>query len=155
LDKYFPIAVTVSPEQTGGIKVKLPPLKPPEDAEISGYSENFEDFVVETQEWLSLISLNSPRIDADDHIDPFLSRYVSPGDSTTTSNLVKLTWRGFFSPEWAHKMFVQAVLAIPRKTWFVFSVGGFGESWSGGTKGCTILRVPNASTEYVLWEVAQ
>jgi ribonucleases P/MRP protein subunit RPP40 len=132
----------------------VPPLKPPVDAN-SGYGEDFEDFAVETHEWLSLISLDSPRVKADDNIDSFLSRYVSPADTTTSSNLVRITWRGFLSPSWAHNMFVQALLAVPSEAWFVCSLGGFGEAWHGGSEDCTILRVPNSPKEYLLWEVTQ
>lgn len=132
----------------------MPPLQPPGDAS-SEYGEDFEDFAVEIHEWLSLISLRSPRVNADDQIDPFLSRYVSPGESTTVSNLVRVTWRGFFPPSLAHQMLVHAFLVIPKKSWFVFSVAGFGESWAGGSRDSTILKVPNAPKEYLLWEVAQ
>jgi ribonuclease P/MRP protein subunit RPP40 len=153
LDAHFPLRVTVSPEITPGIKVNMPPIKPPKDS--SEYGEDFEDFAVETHEWLSLISLGSPRINADDQIDSFLSRYVPPAGSTTPTNLVRITWRGFLSPSWAHKMFVQALVVVPQKAWFVYSAAGFGEVWAGGGKDCTILKVPDAPKEYLLWEVAQ
>lgn len=154
LEQHFPIPMTVVPEEVSGIKVTIPPLQPPVDVG-SEYDEDFEDFAFETQEWLSLVSLNSPRIKADDQIDSFLSRYVSPGESKTPANIVKITWRGFFSPEWAHKMLVQAFVALPKSAWFVFSVAGFEDSWSEGSKGCTVLRVPDTQKEYVVWEIAQ
>lgn len=154
LEAHFPVRVAVSPEITPDMKVNIPPLKPPTETS-SEYGEEFEDFVAETHEWLSLISLDSPRITADDQIDSFLSRYVPPGGSSASSNLVRITWRGFLSPLWAHGAFVHALLVVPPKAWFVFSVGGVGEVWSGGSKDCTILRVPDAPKEYLLWEVAQ
>lgn len=130
----------------------VPPLKPP--AEVStDYGDDFEDFAVDTHEWLSLISLDSPRIRHDDQINSFLSRYSTPGPSTA-SNLVKITWQGFLSPSWAHQTFVQTLLAIPGDGWFAYCVGGFGEGWAGDCKDCTILKVPDAPNEYVLWEVA-
>lgn len=153
LDVHFPVRMTTFPEIITGINVNIPPLKPPTDTN-SEYREDFEDFAVETHEWLSLISLNSPRINAGDDIDPFLSRYVSPGESRTSSNIVKITWRGFLSPSWVHGMFVRALLAVPRESWFVYNVAGRGEVWSSGSKDCTVLKVPDAPTEYLLWEVA-
>jgi ribonucleases P/MRP protein subunit RPP40 len=151
---HFPLREIISPEITTGIKVNLPSLKPPADANF-GYGEDFEDFAVETHEWLSLISLNSPRVNVDDKIDSFLSRYASPATTTTSSNLVRITWRGFISPSWAYNLFVQALLTVPSEAWFVCSVGAFGDAWLGGSKDCTILRVPNSPKEYLLWEVAK
>ena len=145
--------MTVSPEVTPAIRASIPLLKPPTDPG-SDYGEDFEDFAVEIHEWLSLISLESPRINPDDHIDSFLSRYASPGESKTSSDLVKISWRGFLSPSWAHKMFVHMLLIVPRDAWFVYTAGGFGEVWSGGGRDCTILKVPDAPNEYLLWEVA-
>jgi ribonuclease P/MRP protein subunit RPP40 len=52
-------------------------------------------------------------------------------------------------------MFVQALVVVPQKAWFVYSAAGFGEVWDGGGKDCTILKVPDAPKEYLLWEVAQ
>ncbi|PSS20126.1 hypothetical protein M430DRAFT_100089 [Amorphotheca resinae ATCC 22711] len=153
LDIHFPTKVAVVPDITSEIKVNMPSLKPPTDTS-SEYGDDFKDFAVETHEWLSLISLNSPRVNPDDQIDSFLSRYVPPGESTTRSNLVKITWRGFLSPSWAHKLFVHALLNVPQEAWFVYYVGGFGGVRVEGSKDCTILKVPDAPNEYLLWEVA-
>jgi ribonuclease P/MRP protein subunit RPP40 len=153
LDIHFPTKVAVAPDITSEIKVNMPSLKPPTDTS-SEYGDDFKDFAVETHEWLSLISLNSPRVNPDDQIDSFLSRYVPPGESTTRSNLVKITWRGFLSPSWAHKLFVHALLNVPQEVWFVYYVGGFGGVRVEGSKDCTILKVPDAPNEYLLWEVA-
>jgi ribonuclease P/MRP protein subunit RPP40 len=153
LNVHFPQRVTVSAEITSNIKVDIPPLKPPTDTSLE-YGEDFDDFAVETHEWLSLISLDSPRINPDDRIDSFLSRYASPGQSTTDSKVVKISWRGFLSPSWANRIFVQALLTVPREAWFAYTVGGFGNVSSSSSKDCTILKVPDAPNEYLLWEVA-
>lgn len=109
---------------------------------------------METHEWISLIALESPRIDPDDRIDSALSRYASPGSPTSRIKLVKITWRGLLSPTWAHRMFVKALLATPPNQWLTYVVGGFGKSWAGESRDCTILKVPDTTNEYVLWEVA-
>lgn len=152
MDIHFPTKVTISPEINSNINVNETCLKPPTKSSPE-YDGDFEDFAVETHEWLSLISLGSPRIDPKDRIDPVLSRYAPPGESTKTSKLVKITWRGFLAPTWAHKMFVQLLLASPNSSWFAFYVCGFGEGWSVRTKDCTILKLPDSPKEYVLWEV--
>lgn len=157
LDKHFPTKKTASLQVSEDIKVNMPSLKPPTDIDAS-YGDDFEDYAVETHEWLSMVLLNSPRLNPDDEIDPFLSRYAPPGDSWTMQKLAKISWQGFMSPAWAHRNFVNVLLAMPREAWFAYCVVGFGDGWSGGGKNSTILKLPDASTEYateyVLWEVA-
>ncbi len=136
------------------INVNQPCLRPP-CTPTPEYDGDFEDFAVETLEWLSLVSIGSPRIDPNDRVDPVLSRYVPPGDLTLSSKLVKITWRGLQSPLWVHRLFAKLLLAFPDNSWFAFYVCGFGEGWSGRSKDCTILKIPDSSKEYVLWEVEQ
>ncbi|TVY52871.1 Ribonuclease P protein subunit p40 [Lachnellula cervina] len=152
LDPHFPVKKTVSPRLLQDLKVNRPSLEPPKEADPT-YGADFEDYAIELQEWLALVLLESPRISPDDKIDPFLSRYAPPGNSQTNTKLVKLTWQGFLAPTWAHKAFVQVLLAAPQEAWFAYCVGGFGEGISGESKNCTILRLPNAPKEYILWEV--
>jgi ribonuclease P/MRP protein subunit RPP40 len=135
------------------IEVKMPLLKLIVETN-DNYGADFQEFAAEMHEWLSLVSLDSPRVKSTDKIDPFLSRYTPPGDPDTTDNLVKVTWTGFISPSWAHKNFVEILLAIPRKSWLSYYVGSFGATWNGEGKNSTILKVPDASNEYVLWEVS-
>ncbi|CAL3963846.1 unnamed protein product [Diplocarpon coronariae] len=151
MERHFPLNKTVSPD-VQEMQVNMPSLQPPTDVDMS-YGADFEDYAVEVQEWLSLVLLNSPRIHPDDKIDSFLSRYVPPGDTLTSCKLVKIAWRGFLSPSWAHKMFVQVLLATPGHGWFAYCVDGSGESPSGNGRHCTILRLPDAPNEYVLWDI--
>lgn len=154
LDAHFPVKKTASPAVVQGIEVKMPSLKPPRaPTEGDLYGADFEDYATEMQEWLSLVQLESPRVEANDKIDLYLSRYCPPGEASTVTSLVRITWRGFLSPSWAHKTFVRFLLAAPRNSWFVCSVAGFGEGSLGECKDCTILRLPNAPSEYVLWEI--
>ena len=149
---HFPTKVTISPEIDSNIIISTPSLEPP-IAPNPKYDGDFEDFAVEMHEWLSLVSLGSPRIDPNDRIDPVLSRYLSPGELTKSSKLVKITWQGFQSASWVHKSFAQVVLSSPNDSWFAFTVCGFGEGCSGRSKDCTILKLPDK--EYVLWEIEQ
>jgi ribonuclease P/MRP protein subunit RPP40 len=152
MDIHFPTKVRVSPDINPNITVHAPSLKPPTKT-TPEYDGDFEDFAVATHEWLSLISLGSPRIDPNDRIDPILSRYMPPGESTKSSKLVKVTWRGFLAPSWVHATFARLLLACPNNSWFSFYVCGFGEGWSSRGKDCTILKLPDSPKEYVLWEV--
>ena len=139
------------------VTVEIPQLQPPNEPK-NKFEDNFGDFAVDVYEWLSLICLESPRIDINDEIDPFLSRYVSPKPdsiSTETAELVKITWQGFMSPIWAHRIFVETLLAASAKIWFSYTVSGFHEKMPNGTKDCTILMLPGTQTEYVLWEIEE
>jgi ribonuclease P/MRP protein subunit RPP40 len=153
LDAHFPTWRTVSPGASQSIKVKMPSIKPPTEVDPS-YGADFEDYAVDIHEWLSLVLLESPRINSDDKIDSFLTRYVAPGDSFKDTMLVKVTWQGFMSPSWAHKIFVQMLLAVPKDEWFAYCVVGFGDGPLGESKVCTILKLPDAPNEFVSWEIS-
>jgi ribonucleases P/MRP protein subunit RPP40 len=157
LKTHFPIVVSCPLEISPQIDVELPRLQPPEGHRDT-YEDDFSDFSVEMYEWISLISLGSPRVELDDKIDPFLSRYAHPAageQNLVVTELVKISWKGFASSSWAHKIFVQALLAAKPGTWFCFVVLGFDESIRTGGGDCTILKLPGAQNEYMLWEVDQ
>lgn len=142
-----------TPKIYEAVKANLPNLNPPTDVH-SLYGEEFEDYATEINEWLALVLLESPRIEPNDNIDPFFTRYATTADVTTPVTLVRLAWQGFISPMWAHETFVQLLLAIPREAWFAYVVDGFSEGWSGDCKSCTALKLPNAPNEYMLWDIS-
>jgi ribonuclease P/MRP protein subunit RPP40 len=137
--------------------VELPPLQPPNEPRDK-WGDDFGDFAVDLYEWLSLVSLGSPRVELNDKIDPFLSRYRPPKSELLdpqVSQLVKISWEGFLSPSWTHQTLVQILLAASIKTWFSMSISSFNESLSAGSKDCTILKLPSTGNEYILWEVEE
>ena len=68
----------------------------------------FEDWALERHEWLGLVALQSPRISADDQIDPFLSRYSVPdSESAMVSDLVVLQWSGFIPARWIRDLMIE------------------------------------------------
>ena len=155
MDAHFPNIVIARPTILTDIEVSVPPLNPPTFAAESGYGADFEDFAIETHEWLALVSLSSPRVNPEDKLDSFLSRYAAPAGTSTGSKLVKVTWQGFFSSSWAHRLLVATLQATPAASWFSLFVVSFGSGWSGNRKDCTVLRPPNAPNEYILWEVGR
>jgi len=104
-------------------------------------------------EWLSMVLLESPRIDPGDQIDPFLCQYRPPGDSYIKGSLVKVTWRGFLSPFWVQKMFIQVLQALPKNAWFACHVTDFSTDMLDEGKSTMVLRLPDAHNEYVMWEI--
>ncbi len=153
LDAHFPVRKTASPIITKGIQVKMPSLQPPEEPDPL-YENDFEDYAEGILEWLSLISIGSPRVDPNDTVDPFLARYVPPGDTFTSCKIVTVTWRGFIPSSWANKAFVEILLAAPKSAWFSYSVTGVDDGPSGQNRSSTVLRLPERSQEFVLWDVA-
>ena len=151
LEAHFPIKKIISPEISSNIKVEIPSLKPPTEVDPN-YGRDFEDFAVETHEWLSMALLESPRLNPDDNINSFLSRYAVPGE-TTEGSLVKITWQGFLSPSWSHRNFVKVQLALPKESWFAYSVSGFASGWATGGQSSMILKLPESSSDFMLWDV--
>jgi ribonucleases P/MRP protein subunit RPP40 len=151
------MTVNCAPKISAQIEVELPRLQPP-NGHKDMYEDDFGDFSVEMYEWISLISLGSPRVDPKDRVDPFLSRYTPPSaelHSLKVTDVVKITWNGFTSSPWAYKIFVQTLLEAKPDMWFSFAVLGFKESIPRESGDCTVLKLPGVGNEYMLWEVEQ
>ncbi|OAK98594.1 hypothetical protein IQ06DRAFT_294967 [Phaeosphaeriaceae sp. SRC1lsM3a] len=125
-----------------------------------------EDGAMSMLEYLDMIRLESPRINASDDIDPYLSRYEVPdfGAGLVTRNMVCLRWRGFMPPAFAREIFLAArrdALKSRSKTdtsgnadmqdvtdeekWFAISAQGF-----GGKNSWTVLQFADNAT--LTWE---
>lgn len=117
--------------------------------------EDFADHAVDLYEWLSLITLESPRVSVYDKIDPYLSRYAPPdaAPEAKTVALVKVTWEGFLCQQWAHGVFVQTLTAATSQMWFAFAVSGFDSGPLSGFKDSMVLKLPGADNGYVSWDV--
>ncbi|KAL2129544.1 hypothetical protein VTI74DRAFT_7628 [Chaetomium olivicolor] len=148
LSPYLPTPFTANPSIVEGIDAVMPKLS----ADPSADKEDFEDFTTGLYEWLSLIRLQSPRVQVGDQIDPYLSRYQVP-NVEREGRLCKISWQGFFSPSWARQMLIDVVTALPLKSWFSFTTTTFPKGLAGDNAECTILRPPNSAGEYLMWEV--
>jgi ribonucleases P/MRP protein subunit RPP40 len=80
-------------------------VAPAETGEGEG---EFRDYCSGISEWLSLVSLGSPRVLADDEIDSYLSRYEVPRsqDKTEIVDLVVVKWTGFMPAGWITQLLV-------------------------------------------------
>lgn len=81
-------------------------------AESLNSDEDFEEWALETYEWISLVGLGSPRVLSSDTIDTYLSRYRVPNaaaalESPRTKCMVALTWTGLLPGEWIRDLFIQ------------------------------------------------
>ena len=104
ITKHYPVTKECSPQQKTTERVRVPNLSAPR---TSDYKDDFEEWALETYEWLSLVAMESPRILSEDTIDPFLSRYQVPqSDSGKAFTMVTLTWTGFIPAFWIKNLMV-------------------------------------------------
>jgi ribonucleases P/MRP protein subunit RPP40 len=172
LDAFSPKWVTIEPVVTRHAEIALPPLGRPASLLVGGGQGSdrleTEEAVTELYEWLSLVRLGSPRIQAADNIDPYLSRYqvpVSSDDDATapSDDICTIRWRGFFSPTWACETLLGVLIAMqsssssssPSRPWLAMSVSGFSSSIgpAGDSAECTFFRPADAPREFLLWDV--
>ncbi|GJC80507.1 ribonuclease P protein subunit p40 [Colletotrichum liriopes] len=135
LNQYFPTRYTCEPALVSDMHVQTAPLAIPNEVIQNGDRPDLEDFATETYEWLSLIRLRSPRVDAEDNIDPYLSRYRVPGgtdaDTPAHSKVCKITWQGFFTSDWVRSVLINALVALPSRAWVSLSATSFSKGMAG------------------------
>ncbi|KAI1376999.1 ribonuclease P 40kDa subunit [Hypoxylon crocopeplum] len=155
LSRHYPIQYTSHPRITDGFFTKVPSLKPPLAILESRPRLDLDEFSTDIYEWLSLIRLESPRVTVDDNIDPYLSGYAVPGDpeEAQESKLCRISWRGFIPPKWTQQILADVILALPSKSWFSLSSTSSAKGIVGDSADCTMLRPPNSSGDYFLWDV--
>ncbi|KAK4226670.1 ribonuclease P 40kDa subunit-domain-containing protein [Podospora fimiseda] len=151
LQKHSPTNIKANVRINQDINAKVPGLAPPITTDPSA-KDDFEYFTTDLYEWLSLVRMQSPRILANDQIDPYLSRYQVP-EGSQNAKLCKVSWQGFFSSSWSHKTLMDMITVLPPKTWFSFSTSTFPKGLAGDNSECTVLRIPNTRGEFLLWEV--
>ncbi len=152
LAQHSPTKYTANPDIVQRVNAVIPKLSPEADWLSPGGREDFEDFSTGLYEWLSLVRLQSPRIEVGDHIDQYLSRYQVPS-AEGEGKICKITWKGFLSPSWSRQTLIDILAALPTDSWFSFSATSFPKGLAGDTAECTVLRPPNSSGEYLMWEV--
>ncbi|KAF3766753.1 hypothetical protein M406DRAFT_39069 [Cryphonectria parasitica EP155] len=155
LNAFHPIKCKASPEICEGLKVTLPPLEPPSDLVTDLGTNNLPEAVADIYEWLSLVRLQSPRITAADAIDPFLSRYETPGspDEQSVTKLCTISWEGLLPPSFAQELLADVISKLPSRGWVSLSVSSFSKTLYGDAAESTFLRPPGAPKEYFLWDI--
>ena len=107
IKQHHPQIIPYAPERVTIPKVLVPQLNLKIFSEGADKNTALRDSCCEIQEWLGLVSIDSPRIRADDSIDPYLSRYDVPDrEECKELNLVKVTWRGLIPPAWIIRVLV-------------------------------------------------
>jgi len=69
-------------------------------------ADGLRDYCNEMSEWLSLVSLGSPRILQGDSIDPYLSRFEVPqaAGEEEEVDLAVVDWQGFIPAKWITRL---------------------------------------------------
>ncbi|KAH8649943.1 ribonuclease P 40kDa subunit-domain-containing protein [Xylariales sp. PMI_506] len=155
LAKHFPTKYTSSPAIFEDIHASLPRLMPPQTPGGEEGRMELEEFSTGIYEWISLLRLNSPRVEVADTIDPYLSRYAIPGDpeSVEKATVCKVSWQGFMATTWSRKTLADIVLTLSSRSWFTLSVTASGKGSGGKSTECTFLRPPNSPGEFFLWDI--
>lgn len=84
-------------------------LVPPSQMDIteSTPNEDVQEYYNALSEWLAMVALESPRVTANDTIDPYLSRYSVPdADDSNPTNLISLKWHGFINSRWITQLLI-------------------------------------------------
>lgn len=152
LREHFAARFTSSQTISRDIVARQAPLDIPADIVGSGDRASFEDASTECYEWLSLIRLGSPRVEAQDSIDPYLSRYQVPGEEGGEVTMCKLSWQGFMSSNWLHELLIEIIVAAPSASWFSLGATCFSRRVSGGADEVALLRPPRAEGKFLMWE---
>ncbi|KAI9840954.1 MAG: hypothetical protein M1830_007901 [Pleopsidium flavum] len=145
VSKHHPIVKTSRPQIAELASILVPPLGPPKRDAIS-FLEDFEDYAVDWSEWVGLLALDSPRLQASDSVDVYLSRYEVPScKDALEMDLVRVRWRGLLPAKWITQLVLES-MCTTRKSWFILSVSGFKVDPFNGHDGYTILRLPEIQT---------
>ncbi|BCR82865.1 ribonuclease P protein subunit p40 [Aspergillus chevalieri] len=142
-------------------------LVPPSQMDIteSTPSEDVQEHCNALSEWLAMVSLESPRVTANDTIDPYLSRYSVPdADDANPTNLISLKWHGFINSRWITQLLTALLVETSSQTagaqsWFALSSNALGREAVDGKDGYTILsQLPNSHSsnpsrrQCICWE---
>ena len=112
-----------------------------------------DDYIeaMEVLEWLTLAFQDSPRLRADDRIDPYLCRYQVPNWSAeadvpgqlSSTNLVAIRWHGLVTANFALRIFL-AGLRASKNGWIAVNASAF----DGNTYTSLITNGRSLTWEY-------
>lgn len=153
LDKHFPTKFTSSPGFEKDIETSQVPLAVSSRILAEGDRPELETFSTEIYEWLSLIRLGSPRVEANDDVDSYLSRYRAPQDADGRMKVCKVSWQGFITTQWLREVLVNLLTKCPSQSWWSISATEFAKNIPSSNSELVLLRPPNVTGEYLMWEI--
>ncbi len=78
-------------------------------------NDEFQEWALETYEWLSLVGIESPRVLVGDSVDPYLCRYrlsytqCDSRESLNCLNMVSVIWTGLLPAQWIRNLIVNVM----------------------------------------------
>jgi ribonuclease P/MRP protein subunit RPP40 len=161
MSKHAPWIHKIEPAVTMLEGVLVPKLAAADLTELYDQEESLN-----LLEYLHLLSLDSPRVKANDNINPHLSRYEVPdsGSGIATRTLACVRWNGFIPPVFIRDLFLAVkkdsvkgknktngsqdvdMDAQEEVRWFAMSAQGF-----GGKNGWTVMQFEGRET--LTWEM--
>ncbi|KAG5925545.1 hypothetical protein E4U42_004187 [Claviceps africana] len=121
----------------------------------NGSRRELQEVGLQVYEWLSLLRLESPRVQSGDSIDTFLSRYKAVGGEYSEgeqSDVCRISWVGLIGSTWFQAL-VDDVLAVhPAEGWLSVSSNGFDDvNMSGKGSELVLLRPSKRDDQYMMW----
>jgi ribonuclease P/MRP protein subunit RPP40 len=105
LKKHHPQVINCEPVRVDRQNILTPSFHTMGLAQAN-VQDGLQDDCGSLSEWLAMVALDSPRVSADDSVDPYLSRYTVPDvDRAKPSNLVSLRWHGLAPSRWVMQLF--------------------------------------------------
>jgi ribonuclease P/MRP protein subunit RPP40 len=103
LSKHAPKITDMTPEVSRLENIFVPNLR---TRDLPNVYDEIES--LDLLEYLHMLQLGSPRVNASDNIDPHLCRYDVPdfGTGTRSQNLMSVSWRGFMTPTFVRAIFL-------------------------------------------------
>ena len=150
LEAHDPVKFTSLPGTIQNIETAKVHMRVPSATLADRNRPDLEDAAIELYEWLSLIRLESPRIAPDNDIDPYLSRYSSPGDTESKMRVCKISWQGFISADWLRDL---AILAFgtcsSSSSWFSLDSTSFSKNINSSSSELLLLKPSSSAGEYL------
>ncbi|EOA82308.1 hypothetical protein ACJQWK_05009 [Exserohilum turcicum] len=167
ISKHAPWLHEIAPEQSSIQEVLVPRFSPGDLTELCA-----ED-TLDLLEYMHMLSLDSPRVNKGDDINPHLSRYEVPdfGKGIGTDRVVVVRWKGFIPPAFVRNVFLavrketfknkkrrganqegdinmedNSTMEGKQKEWFSMSAQAF-----GGKNAWTVMQSTDRQT--LTWEI--
>ncbi|EFY84877.1 ribonuclease P protein subunit p40, putative [Metarhizium acridum CQMa 102] len=112
-----------------------------------------EERGIDLYEWLSLVRLESARVEPDDKIDPYLSRYCVTGKTSNRLDVCKITWQGFIGTSWLRDLARDVLAVCPRRSWLSIIATSSYCVEMGVNAESVLLRPPGQEDQYLMWQI--
>ena len=106
---HHPFPAKSVPSVTHHANLLVPPMRSPPRAQDQISLTEGED-ALELQEWLGMVALASPRLEASDAVDPYLSLYAVPqAEDARAGDVARVRWKGFLPAAWARDLLLECL----------------------------------------------